>query len=309
MAFDFYFAGTQSKETTELMVSIGANILRSYINDRKSIEELIEHKRSGTWEGKLLIDSGAFTVHRKGGTINVDAYVDFLNANKEYIDHAIQFDDIPGVWGEVKTIEQIQSSPVKSWENFVYMTSKLDNPKMLLPVIHQGENLKHLQTMLDFTFPDGSPIPYICISGNKELTAKQRKQWYTKVFDIIARSKNPNVSTHCLGSATITDMQEYPFTSSDATSWLLTSATGSILTPFGPVLISDQQKYDKNNIVNLPESCQETIKSMCNEYNIDFNDLLTDYKQRSNFNVMYLYHTSKQTSFNKRNLKRGGALF
>lgn len=309
MPFDFYFAGSQSKETTELMASIGANVLRSYINDRKSIAELIEKKRNGEWRGKLLIDSGAFTVHRKGGTIDVDAYIDFLNANKDYIDYAIQFDDIPGVWGEVKTIEQIQSSPVKTWENYVYMTSKLERPKMLLPVLHQGENLKHLQTMLDYRFPDGTQIPYICISGNKELAAKQRKQWYTRVFDVIVRSSNPNVKTHCLGSATITDMEEFPFTSSDATSWLLTSATGSILTPFGPVLMSEQQKYDKSHIVNLPEACQETIRSMCTEYNIDFNELLTDYKQRSNFNVMYLFNTSKKTTFNKRNLKLGGALF
>lgn len=309
MPFDFYFAGSQSKETTELMASIGANVLRSYINDKKSIAELIEKKRNGEWKGKLLIDSGAFTVHRKGGTIDVDAYVDFLNANKDHIDYAVQFDDIPGVWGTVRTVEQMQSSPIKSWNNYLYMTSKMERPKMLLPVLHQGENLKHLQTMLDYRFPDGSPIPYICVSGNKEMTAKQRKLWYAKVFDVIVRSSNPNVKTHCLGSATMTDMEEFPFTSSDATSWLLTSATGSILTPFGPVLISDQQKYDKSHIVNLPEHCQETIKSMCEEYNIDFDSLLTDYKQRSNFNVMYLFDMSKKTTFVERNLKLGGALF
>ena len=309
MAFDFYFAGTQNIETQNMLCAMGANLLRSYVNDKRSIQELFKHKQEGTWKGKLIIDSGAFTVHRKGGTIDVDTYIEFLNTNKDYIDRAIQIDDIPGVWGQVKTAEQVRTSPIKTWENYLYMVQRLERPQMLLPVFHQGEHLKYLEQMLNFRYSDGTPLEYICISGNKELTGKQRKQWYAKVFDVIVKSSNPNVKTHCLGSATMTDMSEFPFTSSDATSWLMTSATGSILTPFGPVLVSKEQRHDKSHILNMPQTCIDTIKQMCDEFNVPFEDLMESYIARSNFNCCYTFKASKEISFIPRNLKISGGLF
>ena len=63
MAFDFYFAGTQCDEADEVMVSLNANVLKSYVNDQKSIQKWFERKKNG-WKGKLMIDNGAFTFHR-----------------------------------------------------------------------------------------------------------------------------------------------------------------------------------------------------------------------------------------------------
>ena len=57
MAFDFYFAGTQAPETDVLLTDLNCNILKSYVNDKKSIEKWFEYKRNG-WKGKLLIDNG-----------------------------------------------------------------------------------------------------------------------------------------------------------------------------------------------------------------------------------------------------------
>lgn len=306
MAFDFYFAGTQNVKTQDLLCGMGANLLRSYVNDKRSIAQLVELKKNNQWDGKLIIDSGAFTVHRKGSTVDVDAYIDFLNTNKDYIYKAIQLDDIPGVWGQVKTIEQVMNSPIKTWENYLYMVDKLERPEMLLPVFHMGENLEYLKQMLAFKYKDGRKIDYICISGNKEKTAKERKEWYAKVFDVIVRSDNPNVKTHCLGSATFTDMEDFPFTSSDATSWLLTSATGSILTEWGTVLVSEQQKHDKKHLFNMPQLCIDKVKQLCQKYNIDFEQLPLDYMVRSNFNCHYIYEMSKNTAYKPRNLLRGG---
>ena len=306
MAFEFYFAGTQNIKTQDMLCEMGANLLRSYVNDKKSISQLVELKRAGNWSGKLIIDSGAFTVHRKGGEVNVDAYIDFLNENKDCIYKAIQLDDIPGTWGTVRTPEQLANSPIKTWENYVYMVNKLDNPKMLLPVFHQGENFKYLQQILNFRYADGSKIEYICISGNKEKTAKERKEWYARVFNMVVRSDNPFVKIHCLGSATFTDMEEFPFTSSDATSWLMSSATGSILTKWGSVLVSDQQKHDKKHLLNMSQECIDKVKELCQKYEIDFDMLPTDYMVRSNFNCKYIYEMSNTTTYKPRNLKKGG---
>lgn len=306
MAFNFYFAGTSTTENQDFICNMCGNILRSYINDKRSIAELIEKKKNKTWDGNLLIDSGAFTVHRKGSKVDVDAYIEFLNTNKEYIYKAIQLDDIPGVWGQVKTIEQVMNSPIKTWENYLYMVNKLEKPEMLLPVFHQGENFEYLKQMLAFKYKDGSKIDYICISGNKERTAKERKDWYAKVFDVIIKSDNAQVKTHCLGSATFTDMEEFPFTSSDATSWLMTSINGGILTPYGSILVSDVQKHDKKHILNMPKPCIDKITEMCTEYSIPLDELRDSYIARSNFNCRYTYNKSQETTYKPRNLKRGG---
>lgn len=306
MAFDFYFAGTQNIKTQQLLCEMGANMLRSYVNDKNSIKQLIDAKSNGTWQGKLMIDSGAFTVHRKGGTVDVDAYIEFLNTNKNVVDYGIQLDHIPGVWGQVKTIEQLQEGPVKTWENYLYMVSKLERKEMLLPVFHQREDFKYLKQMVEYKYDNGNYIEYICLSGNKEMTSLQRKQWYLKCFDVIVRSANPNVKVHCLGSATFTDMEEYPFTSSDATSWLMTSSVGSILTPYGPVLVSEQQKHDKKHLNSMPIECINAVKELCDKYNIDYDQLPTDYMTRSNFNCHYCFEKSKETSYKPRNLRKGG---
>ena len=88
MAFDFYFAGTQCQEADDLMVSFNANVLKSYVNDKRSIQKWFGHKRNG-WKGKLMIDNGEFTFHRHGGSLDIDEYIDWINSNDEYIDYAI----------------------------------------------------------------------------------------------------------------------------------------------------------------------------------------------------------------------------
>jgi len=74
MAFDFYFAGTQCQESTELLKDLGCNVLKSYVNDRKEINKWFQYKKDG-WTGKLLIDNGEFTFHRKGGSLDIDEYI------------------------------------------------------------------------------------------------------------------------------------------------------------------------------------------------------------------------------------------
>lgn len=305
MAFNFYFAGAQHKTSDELLRAMNANVLRCYLNDKKTIATFIACKRSGEWKGKLLIDSGAFTAHRKDVYLDVDKYIEFLNANCDAIDYGIQVDEIPGKWGEKKTFSDVKQAPAKTWENYLYMRSKLKRPEMLLPVFHMHEDFKYLKQMLEFT-ENGKHIEYICISGSKDRTPKERKEWYTKVFNIIKNSSNPNVKTHCLGSATRTDMEQFPFTSSDATSWLKTSSMGGIITPYGTVCVSKNSEFSKEHINNQPEQCQEIVKQMCARYGIDYNVLPTDYKARSNFNIHYLYQMSRETSCKQTSFNRGG---
>lgn len=301
MGFDFYFAGSQCEETTQLIRDLGANTLKSYINDIREIPQWFEYKRQG-WTGKLLIDSGAFTVHRKGGTVDLDAYIQWLNDNDEFIDYAIELDHIPGKWGEVKTPEDLALGPVNTWKNYLYMVERCKSPKKLLPVFHQGEQLKYLEQIVNFQI-DGEYVPYICISGNKELTNKQREDWYEKCYDVIKRSNNPNVKVHCLGSATLSNAVKYPFTSMDATSWIMTGATGNIFTDYGNVQVSKESTNDKNHISNMPEAAQKVIADYCNSYGITLEQAAESYRYRMLINIHYLVDKSAVTEYVPRNHK------
>lgn len=290
MAFDFYFAGNSGDPTNQLLLSLNANILRSYMTERKNILWWVDRKKEG-WQGKLLIDNGAFTVHRKGGIIDIDKYIEFINDYGEWIDYFIALDDIPGKWGEQKTIEEVIQSPKKTWDNYLYMYDRVKYPKKLLPVFHQHETFDNLVRILTSGKPE-----YICISGNKELTNKQREDWYQECYNLINRY-NPNIKVHCLGSATIENAVKFPFTSMDATTWIMVGANGSILTDYGMVYISDRGKYEKDYIYNLPEEARNKIIDYCKSYGISLDDAAVDYAKRAALNIHYLYNKSINCQF------------
>lgn len=282
MAFDFYFAGSQAPETEELMAKLNANVLKSYVNDQNAIKRFFEFKKQG-WKGKLLIDSGAFTVHRKGGELDLDTYIKWLNDNDEYIDYAIEIDHIPGKWGQPRTKEEVLKAPEISYNNYVYMCSKLNSPHKLLPVFHQYENFKWLVKLLETSNCD-----YICLSGNKEITNKQREEWYAECYYYINKIK-PGVKVHCLGSATIQNAEKFPFTSMDATSWIMTGANGGILTDNGVVYIGDNARLIKREV--------ETLEKMLEKYGFTLEQARKDYKVRMLVNIHYLYEKSNKTVF------------
>ena len=179
MAFDFYFAGTQCVEADEMICKLNGNVLKSFVNDKKDIQKWFERKRNG-WTGKLMIDNGAFTVYRQGGTLDIDKYIEWLNEYDEYIDYAVALDNIPGKWREGHTAEEVKASALKTWENYLYMTERVKSPQKLLPVFHMGEHFDNLERYLKC-----EGLEYMCISALKDITNKQREEWYSKCYSFI----------------------------------------------------------------------------------------------------------------------------
>ena len=295
MGFDLYFAGAYNQEIEKILIKNKYNKLLSNANDGKMIERYINLKKTGEYEGKLLIDSGAFSVHTKGKTIDLEKYIDFLNNNHEWIDLYIQVDDIPGKWGQPKTAEQLSESPKKTWQNYLYMRNKLIEPDKLLPVFHQEEDFIYLKQMLEYT-ENEKHIPYICISSNKELTAEKRLNWYKRCYEIIEESNNPNVKVHSLGTQSEKHCSIMPFTSTDATSWILAAANGSIYTKYGTIYISDRGINELNHIVNDSNSLkilQEYIESK--GFTID--ELKSNHNKRVEWNLLYLGEWAKNMNY------------
>ena len=292
MGFDLYFAGSHSKQTEQYFIDNNYNRLFSQLNDRTLIYKYIEAKKNG-WTGKLLIDSGAFSVHRSNKTVDIDEYIQFLNEQHNWLDYYIQVDDIPGKWGQPKTKEQLAESPKKSWQNYLYMRGKLVEPYKLLPVFHQGEDFFYLKQILEYIDEDGHQIPYICISSNKEYPTPLRLVFYRQCYEIIQASSNPNIKVHCLGTQARVQCESFPFTSSDATSWVVTAANGNIFTKWGSMYISDKGIADKSHILNDKVSA-DILEEYFKSEGFTLDEIKSDYNKRTEWNIHYLGKWSKE---------------
>lgn len=305
---DFYFAGSQHETSQQKMIELDCNILKSYYNDRSIIRTLMELKQNAQWKGKLLVDSGAYTCWTKGIKIDVDKYIDWINENNEYIDYCIQLDTIPGSPNDVPTLEQARQATEESWQNYLYMTERVTCPEKILPVYHKGEPLEHLKNIVEHQI-NGKYVPYICLGGSaKDRHRSKLIKWYHTCLDVIHNSKNPNVKIHVLGQSILSLLETLPFTSCDSTSWIMTGAVGNIMTDYGTVLVSEEQKNNKDHITHKPIQLIEWVDKKCKQYGIDYADLQSSYKFRSLFNVNYIYEWSVgytykgHKSFSKRTL-------
>lgn len=295
MSIDLYFAGAYNKEIENIIIDNNYNKLLSNANDKKMISEYIEYKKSGRYKGKLFIDSGAFSVHTKGKNLDIEAYIEFLNNNHQYIDLYVQVDDIPGKWGQPKTKEQLAESPKKTWQNYLYMRSKLIDYDKLLPVFHQGEDFKWLENMLNFKDDSGNMIKYLCLSSNKELDTNKRFSWYERCYEIIESSSNPNIKIHSLGTQSEKHCSLIPFTSADATSWILSAANGNIYTKYGNIYISDRGINQKDYILN--NASKEVFESYIKENGFTIEELQQNHNKRVEWNLRYLGEWAKNMEY------------
>lgn len=286
MAFDLYFASSGNLDMERLLEEKHCNRLFTQL-EKSSIKRCLSMKsRRNT--SKLFIDSGAFTAWTKGIDVDVDAYIEYINSLDDKITICAQVDCIPGKFGVARTKKEISESPIKSWENYIYMKDKLKSRDKLIPIFHQEESYEHLERMLEYRHEDGKPIQYIGISPNNDRSQRDKEEFIAKSFSIIKKSSNPNVKTHAFGMTNLSILERYPYTSADSTSWKMSAAFGSIMTKYGNMLVSKEQLNNKKHIEYAPKEVKEYIKSECSKYGIDYNMLYTDFGTRAKFNINYL---------------------
>ena len=294
MGFNLYSAGTTSKESTDFKRQIGYPQLLSQYLEKKNVLDWVEYLKNNTdCKCKLFIDSGAFTAHTKGVHIPVDSYIDFINSIDDQVTVFAQMDKIAGRFGVTPTLEEQLNAPKESWENYLYMKDKVKSRDKLIPIFHQGEDFKWLKNMLEYTHEDGNHIKYIGISSNKALSSNQWLPWFEKVFDVIKNSSNPNVCTHAFGVGATKVLEQFPFTSSDSTTWLKVSSFGGIMINGTTLCVSNRKRNDPDHILNKSTAVIEDVKKICNEIGITLEDLMDedDNKSRINrelFNLTYL---------------------
>lgn len=304
---DLYMAGSTFKELNDWMRTKSFNKLLSQLNDRGAIEEWGTALRlNKNCKSKLFIDSGAFTAHTKGSVLDVDEYIEFCNKNDDIFTVFAQVDKIPGTFGKPYTKEELLEAPDLSWQNYLYMAPKCKSRDKLIPIFHQQEDFKWLRNMLEYTHPDtGEHIKYIGISTRNDCPRKEKELWLTEVFNIIARSSNPNVKTHAFGMTSFPLLEKFPFTSADSTAWIMVSVNGNIYTDVGTILVSDNEKSLQNpkHFNHMEKDAQNHIRNYVESRGFKIEQLASDYKYREYFNILYMNEWAKNYKYTGGNKK------
>lgn len=293
--FDFYFTGVahNSEIADFLLKNEHTCVLLSQLNERRNIYKWIDRIKESNSKIKLFIDSGAFSAWTKGKVIDVDEYISFINTYKDYLTVCASVDTIPGKprTSYIASQEDVAKAAQGTWENFLYMRSKMEDVDKLLYTFHVGEPWEFLERALNYTDERG-PINYIAFGGlvgkNKDVITT----FLAKAFEMVSKSPNKNLKLHAFGMTRLDVLEEYPFTSADSTSWLQTANFGSITIGSKNICLSDRKLLSDDNLINKNVALIEDVKKIIEEKGFTLEQLQEDSNARLMFNVINFYDWS-----------------
>ncbi len=282
---DLYLVGPEKEIIMETVINdIKSNMLFNYIDGKKATDKYKEKIKPK----KLFIDSGAFSAWTKGKAIDVDEYIAWINERADFIDLYGQIDVIPGDIIKGHTPEQVGEAAAATWENNLYMRPRMKKPEGLLYTFHVGEPYRYLEQALEWRDDNGQPIPYIALGGMVGKPMPTKKSFLDSCFNIIQKSSNPKVKVHAFGMTSFSLLEQYPITSADSTSWIMTGANGSIMTEVGIIAVSDQMAKLPEHYSHLPKQHQETFNELISEFGFTLDELRGSRDNRIMFNARYM---------------------
>lgn len=296
--------------------------------DRSAITKAIQWKKEGfcRW---LFIDSGAFSVHTGNGKLPgwksstpptfrdwEDAYIEYLNSIDEYIDVFAQLDTIPGKFQQPKTPEDYAESAKKSWENYLYMRSKVKSPGKCMPVFHFGEDFSVLKHMLEWKDENGEHLDYIGLSPANDVNVEMKDTYIDECNRIIAQSSNPNVKTHLYGYTSLEGLSKLACYSADSISHRLIAAYNKILSVnFGVISITKRSRTSntKSNL-SFVETCDEynmsKLQDEIKHYGFTLDQLQESSSARVAFNMLNIQKLIRtRYAYDAKKIKRPMKLF
>ena len=219
------------------------NVLTSYIeyNTPRAINENLNILRQLKREnnGKVFLDSGAFSVWNSGKTIKLADYISFVNRFGEYFDVIANLD--------------VMNDPDESYNNYldmIRMVTRKEFISKIVPVYHYPEPSRYLDNYLDKTDYVGiGAITQLCRSTSTLLP------YLNKVINYIPLEKK----IHLFGISRFDVLFKFNkrITSVDSTSW---SASPLYLT----VLTNNAKKFiDYKGKTNATK--ENTIKWLCHD--------------------------------------------
>lgn len=273
--FNLYYAGYRGRETEGHLYDMGLLRLMSYANEPKYIDEWIA-KGGGA---RLFADSGAFSVYKRGITIEIDTFIDWVNERIENLQWVAQLDVI--------------GDGVKSWQNYLYMCNKVKQPEKVIAVYHRGQPIQLLHDLLAYQ----PRIDIMALGGMAWATPQERVKWIDMMFRYIKASPNPNIKVHAFGMTSLKLLEQFSWYSADSSTWLQTAINGGILTKWGTILVSKQTQKRDDNAKYLSQFHRDELKAYVASYGFELENLVEHDKERCRFNMCYLKEWSENYKY------------
>lgn len=192
----------------------------------------------------LIIDSGAFSAWNTGQAVDLVAYGNTIQRFRR--DHGHRFselafvnlDVIPGKQGDLITPLMAEDAAQVGWQNYEYL--RQITGETIIPVYHQGEEVRWLKKMVD------AGSTYVGISPSNDEMTTARDQWLEYVF----RFAPKNVRVHGFAVTSPTLMLHYPWFSVDSISYKLAAGYGKMFIfrehqPAAPLCIACSEEQDE----------------------------------------------------------------
>jgi hypothetical protein len=216
---------------------------------------------------RVFMDSGAFSAFTLGEVIDLGAYCDYLDLNKDIIEVASVLDGI--------------GDPFKTYQNQVIMEKLGTFP---LPCFHFGEDERYLEHYIE-------NYEYITLGGMVPNTSAQNKQWLDRIWSkyLCDSSGHARLRVHGFGMTSIPLMRRYPWYSVDSSSWVQIGFRGGIILPdLGVVHVSSTspaRKVDGQHFDTLSKPAQERVRAAVEARGYTIERLATVYVSRWIFNA------------------------
>ena len=244
----------------------------------------------------LMIDSGAFTVHKQGETVDIVKYADWLISMGDKIDVPINLDVIP------EGPELVEKAAEQGWENQRYLESR---GIKALPVYHAGESTKWFEKYID-------SYEYIGLSktGNL-LTRSQQLIWLDTCWKRLVDDKGrPIRRIHGFGITNPEISSRYPWYSCDSSTWGQMGIYGRILVPskniytkpiYGGIYVSKFHPSQRKKYVHysgLADLEKKVVEAYATSMGVNINDLLNEDRAeaRDAINIRYFLELEKRLS-------------
>lgn len=193
---------------------VGNILVSNEYMDKHLLDFALERCRS--W---FLFDSGAFTVWKTGGEVDIKKYAEECGAINEAFKGkviCINLDVIPGRFGKSPTPKEVDEACEMSFENYIWLKNK--TRCNIMPVFHQHDKWSWLDRYID------TDCYLLGISPANDKTTSGRIPFLDRVFHTVRLKKR------CHGLAVTGQdlVMRYPWFSCDSASWVIGPGYGNM---------------------------------------------------------------------------------
>lgn len=284
---EYYVVKPPYKNIANYCIEHKIAMMLSYYSDKKKayddfLKPRKERLEKGLENGKLFMDSGAFTAWTQGVELNVNEYCKYINEYGEYVDYFGQVDTIPKVGC---SLQEADLAAKKTLENYFEMVSKVKYPEKVVFTFHVGEPEKYLIEALEWGSRNKDKMKLIAIGGMVKKNSNEKNSVITRVFDVI-REIYPDVKVHLFGCTSKQYFLDYPATSGDSSNYIMSATKGGVWTPGG--LYGFGEKQDKNHYLRQRKDVREAIDKYLAEIEMPAELLMEHAKHRLLANIKYI---------------------